>query len=212
MNNQTYKMMSKVAEQIEEDNEDKLVEMYKEGEEGKKSQVLAKLFVLNYGLINKNSNKYMSIEQDIAESIALESLEKAIKDYSSSGKSKLSSYFILIYKRDLVNEYKKVKADKRQLNEDSASVDVLTNGENGNFGVTYENNHMFYEDEVDIDFYELDFLTDNEKKILSEYKKCGFKANQKDIAERLNVNKSSISRAINRLSDKLPQLKEELFS
>lgn len=209
MSNQTYKMMLKVAEQIEEDNEDKLVEMY---EKGRESEVLAKLFVLNYGLITKNSNKYMSIEQDIAESIALESLEKAIKDYSSSGRSKLSSYFILIYKRDLVNEYKKVKADKRQLNEDSASVDVLTNGEQGNFGVTYEDNNIYYENKLDIDFYELDFLTDNEKKILTEFNECGFKATKSDIADRLDVHKSSISRAINRLSDKLPQLKEELFS
>lgn len=208
MNNQTYKMMSKVAEQIEESNEDKLVEMY---ENGRESEVLAKLFILNYGMITKTNNKYVSIEQDIAESIALQSLEKAIRDYASSGKSKLSSYFILIYKRDLVNEYKKVKADKRQLNEDSASVDVLTNGEQGNFGVTYENNNMYYENEIELDFYDLEFLTDNEKKILTEFKKCGFKATKSDIAERLDVHKSSISRAINRLSDKLPQLKEELF-
>jgi len=209
MNNQTYKMMAKVAELVEETKEEELLEMYENGQE---NQAIAKFFVMNYGLITKNSNKYISIEQDVADSIALQSLDVAFKEFKSNKQTQLNTFFIRIYKRKLINYYKKIKADKRTLDRDSNSIEAITEATEGNFGVTYEDNNIYYENEIEFDFYELDFLTPNEKKILTEFNKCGFKATQSDIADRLDVHESSISRAINRLSDKLPQLKEELFS
>lgn len=208
MRNETYKMMVKVSEHIEETNEAKLVEMYNSGRE---SEVLAKLFIDNYGIINKVSSKYLSIEGEVADSIALESLEKSIENYSINGKSKLSSYFVTIYKRDLVDEYRKLKADKRKIDDDADSVDYLTDGENGEFGITYETNSLYHEDELTMNFDEMDFLTPNEKKILNYYKKANFKCNQKDVAEELGVKPSSISRALKRLEKKKEELLKELY-
>lgn len=208
MNNQTYKMMSKVAELVEETEEKALIEMY---QNGRKNEALAKVFVINYGMISKISNKYQSIEQETADSIALESLDVCLQDFEFKGAAKLSSFFNRVYKNDLIDALRRNQADKRTLDRDSNSIEAITEATEGNFGVTYEDNNIYYENAIEFDFYELDFLTDNEKKILSEFNKCGFKATQSDIANRLGVHESSISRAINRLSDKLPQLKEELF-
>ena len=209
MNNQTYKMMSKVAELVEETEEEALIEMY---ENGRENEAIAKFFVMNYGMVCKISNKYMSIEQDVADSIALQSLDTSFREFKKAKQAKLLTFFNRLYKQDLIDNYRKIKADKRTLDRDSNSIEAITEATEGNFGVTYEDNNIYYENEIEFDFYELDFLTDNEKKILTEFNKCGFKATQSDIADRLDVHESSISRAINRLSDKLPQLKEELFS
>ncbi len=209
MNNQTYKMMSKVAELVEETEEEALIKMYQNGRE---NEALAKVFVLNYGMICKISNKYQSIEQEVADSIALESLDICLKDFKFEGAARLTSFFNRVYKNKLINTLRRNQADKRTLDRDSNSIEAITEATEGNFGVTYEDNNIYYENEIEFDFYELDFLTPNEKDILNEFNKCGFKATQSDIADRLGVQPSSISRAINRLSDKLPQLKEELFS
>lgn len=164
---------------------------------------IAKFYCENIGLIRNLSSKYLSIDEDLKGGIALESIYQCFNTYKDGKGNTIVSHFRMIYSNKLKDEVKSQHRDKRKINKETSSLDSLKEKTDGEFGVTSSQSlTQNPEDNIVMDFNnflnQFDF-SDTQKNILRLYIDSAGRINQTDIAEELGVNKSTVSRNLNKV-------------
>lgn len=91
-------------------------ELLKEYQENMSPNILAYLFISNYGVIYNVSKNYLLLTGDDKASLCLQQLDKCIYKYNSNMKCSFITYFLVCYKNLLRTETEQLFSHKRYAN------------------------------------------------------------------------------------------------
>lgn len=183
---ETLKMMRSIIVGYEKDKTiNELLQEYKDNES---PNILAYLYVTNFGVIQKFADKYKMIDtQDIA-SYSLQELDKAIKQYDFNSDCKFITFFVAYLKNRLRSEQELLMKHVRFANYFNEDLDSLHNIASD-----------FEFDLFDLDDYDLSEDEKNQCKMLID----GYSVSE--IAEAFRLTKMSIYKRNRKIGKKLMQ-------
>lgn len=111
---ETLKMMKSIITGKECKVDEK--ELIKEYQKKLSPNILAYMFVNNYGIITNICNKYQLINEQDKASFCLQELDKCLQKFNFNYNVKFTTYFITSVRLRLNAEIKKLKAIKRKVN------------------------------------------------------------------------------------------------
>ena len=183
-----------------------LVEEYKEFP---RDEIIAELFIRNFGIIHNTINKYSKLNNENKVSWTLEFLVIALKTYSSDKKIKFLTYYISILKNALLRETYRQETNKTKIQFHTVKELKLTSNQ-GDVDVKTEADYEDLRSKKDFEnsIMKLDFelmykklnLTPSEKYFLKCYLQD---KTTKEIAEGWGVSTSRIHIIKNAVKKKL---------
>lgn len=148
----TLEMMKQVLNGKEKNlSEIELISLY---QKTLSSNLLAYMFVNNYGIITTISKPFVIINDQDKASFCLQELDKALRTFDNNKKVKFTTYFIDLYKARLIQENHSLQYDKRKIMNDVTELDSIVE-------TSYKIDDYFADENNLLDNYN---LTEDEKK------------------------------------------------